>query len=126
MFKRTHLGFTGVSKKNIPFTVTQCIVDFLFDILRFFINNCSIVRSPYVCDGLFVFVVCGPYCYFIPFGSDVNDGSTHVVTVVVKSFTHKAQELQEKHIISICFVTGEQFLFNGCWKLMGSFQRRQF
>jgi len=49
-----------------------------------------------VCDGLFVFKVCGPYGYFITFGSDVNDGSTNIVTVVIKRFTHKTQELQGK------------------------------
>lgn len=52
--------------------------------------------SPYVCDGLFVFVVCGPYCYFISFGPDVNDGSTHVVAVVIKRLAHETQKLQEQ------------------------------
>lgn len=65
-----------------------------------------------MCDGLFVFVVRGPYCYFVSFGTDVNDGSTHVVTVVIKSFAHKTQKLQEKQdIISTCLVIGEQLLF---------------
>lgn len=63
--------------------------------------------SPYVCDGLFVFIVCGPYCYFIPFGSDVNDCSAYVVTEIIKTFTHEAQELQDKHTITlhscVCF-----------------------
>lgn len=47
-------------------------------------------------DGLFVLVVGGPNCYFIPFGADINDGSTHVIAEVVKSFAHETQELQEK------------------------------
>ena len=58
------------------------------------VNNCDLWSSPYVCDGLFVFTVCGPYRYFISFGSDINDGSTNIVTVVIECFTHKTQELQ--------------------------------
>lgn len=50
-----------------------------------------------MCDGLFVFIICRPYCYFISFGSDVNDSAAHVVAVIVKGFTHKTQELQENH-----------------------------
>lgn len=64
-----------------------------------------VVTSPYVRDSLFVFIVCGPYCYFIPFSTDINDCSTHVVAGVVESFAHEAQKLQEKHscLIYKCF-----------------------
>lgn len=50
-----------------------------------------------MCDGFFVFIVRGPYCNFVSFGSDVNDGSTNVIAVIIKGFTDKTQELQEKH-----------------------------
>lgn len=52
-------------------------------------------RLPYVRNGLFVLVVCGPDGYFVPFGAHVNDGSAHVVAVVIKGFAHQTQKLQE-------------------------------
>lgn len=51
-----------------------------------------------MCDGLFVLVVRGPNCYFIPFGADINDSSTNVIAEVVKSFAHETQKLQEKQM----------------------------
>lgn len=74
-----------------------------------------VVTSPYVRDSLFVFIVCGPYCYFIPFGTDVNDCSTHIVAGVVESFAHEAQKLQEKHscLIYKCFFF--LFFINQTW-----------
>lgn len=67
------------------------------NVLRFFslIFNCGIFNLPYVCDGLFIFIVCSPYSHLITFGSNINDSSTNIVTVVVKSFSNKTQELQE-------------------------------
>ena len=67
--------------------------------LKFATNICGMSELPYVCDGFFVFVVCGPYCNFVSFGSDVNDGSTNVIAVIIKGFTDKTQELQEKHTL---------------------------
>ncbi len=87
IFKKTQLGLNVL------------LIVFLTSYDLPFVNNCGIFRSPYVCDGFFVFVVCRPYCNFISFGSDVNDGSTHIVTVVIKSFTNKTQELQEKQTL---------------------------
>ncbi len=75
-----------------------------------------------MCDGLFVFVVCGPYGYFISFSSDVDDGSTHVVTVVVERFTHKTQELWTKDIFPNGLVTEEQILVVGSKRLQAFFQ----
>lgn len=62
------------------------------------LKDWGISGLPYVCDGLFVLVVRGPNCYFIPFGADINDGSTHVIAEVVKSFAHETQKLQEKQM----------------------------
>lgn len=56
------------------------------------------LRLPYVRDGLFVLVVCGPDGYFVPFGAHVNDSPAHVIAVVIKGFAHQTQELQEEQL----------------------------
>lgn len=56
-----------------------------------------VVTSPYVRDSLFVFIVCGPDCDFIPFCADINDCPTHVVTVVIECFAHEAQKLKKNN-----------------------------
>lgn len=56
------------------------------------------LRLPYVRDGLFVLVVRGPHCDFVPFGAHVNDGSAHVIAEVIKSFAHQTQKLQEEQL----------------------------
>lgn len=47
-------------------------------------------------DGFFVLVVCGPDGYFVPLGAHVNDGSAHVIAVVIKGFAHQTQKLREE------------------------------
>lgn len=56
------------------------------------------LRLPYVRDGLFVLVVCGPHGYFVPFGAHVNDSSAHVIAVVIKGFAHQTQKLQGEQL----------------------------
>lgn len=56
------------------------------------------LRLPYVRDGLFVLVVCGPHGYFVPFGAHVNNSSTHVIAEVIKGFAHQTQKLQEEQL----------------------------
>lgn len=89
----------STSEVNIPCTEWMDTPPLSF----LLVNNCDLCGLPYVCDGLFVFTVCGPYRYLISFGSDINHGSANIITVVIKCFTHKTQELQgrererEKH-----------------------------
>lgn len=54
------------------------------------------LSSPYVRDGLFVLVVRGPHGYLVPFSAHVNNGSAHVIAVVIKGFAHQTQKLQEE------------------------------
>lgn len=69
------------------------------------------LRLPYVRDGLFVLVVRGPHCDFVPFGAHVNDGSAHVIAEVIKSFAHQTQKLQEEQLAGQRrVVTSEQSL----------------
>lgn len=69
------------------------------------------LRLPYVRDGLFVLVVRGPHCDFVPFGAHVDDGSAHVIAEVIKSFAHQTQKLQEEQLAGKRHVvTSEQSL----------------
>lgn len=46
-------------------------------------------------NSIFVLVVCCPYRYFVSLCSDVDDGTTDIITVVIKCFSHKAQKLKK-------------------------------
>lgn len=92
------LHISTSSIKTLPWTDCPAIVQHFCMKDDWHLKDWGISGLPYVCDGLFVLVVRGPNCYFIPFGADINDGSTHVIAEVVKSFAHEAQKLQEKQM----------------------------
>ena len=59
-------------------------------------NTTHEVLLPDVCDGVFVLVVSCPDGDLVPFGADVDDGSAHIVAVLVKRFPHQTEDLQHE------------------------------
>lgn len=43
-----------------------------------------------------VFTFSCPYCYFITLSSNINNSTTHIITVVIEWFPNKAQQLRKR------------------------------